>query len=447
MHEDDQPQPTRPTVEEPTAPVIRASRSPELAAPGKLIDGTYRVVGTLGEGGMGIVLRAHDERLQRDVAIKLVRPELLADSAHRARFLSEARAMARVRHPNVVEIHAFGELAGSPYFVMELVPGNDLESFLAARGAPLSMGEAHSILVQICRGVEAIHASGTAHRDIKSSNVLLGEGFRVAITDLGLASSIDPSCSDAGAGGTPAYMAPEVVLGEALAPEELATADVYSLGVIAYEVVTGRLPFAAKEVPAVLFGHLSCPPRPPSELRPELPPAYERAILDALTKDRALRTPSATALRHALEAAWSESRGASGPLRFLVADDDDGFRSLLAATLAKAFPSAVIETVGDGDSALAAAQAYSPSLVVSDLDMPGLNGIELTAALRAHPDTARTPIVVATAVGGATDWRILSELGADGFLVKPFDAAHFVGLLENLLAREASWRPTKRPAA
>ncbi|MCZ7679032.1 MAG: response regulator [Sandaracinaceae bacterium] len=127
-----------------------------------------------------------------------------------------------------------------------------------------------------------------------------------------------------------------------------------------------------------------------------------------------------------------------------MVDDEPGFRSLIAATLAKAYPNAVVEGASDGEAGLDAALAHPPALVVTDLDMPRMNGVELTAALRADPRTAVVPIVVATGVGGATDWRVLSALGADGFMVKPFDPAALVSLVENLLAQEAAWKPARR---
>ncbi len=443
-HDSDPPHDPSATRPDRLAATARASR-PGLRlwpAEGALVDGTYRVRGMLGEGGMGVVLLAHDERLQRDVAIKLIRPEL-AEAAHRARFLEEARAMARVRHPNVVEIHAFGELDGAPYFVMEYVAGSDLETFLAKRGGLLSPGEAHSVLLQLCRGVEAIHASGAVHRDLKASNVLVGDGFRVVIADLGLARTLDGApVEGAVVSGTPAYMAPEIIVGRALSAEQLPLADVYSLGVIAYEVLAGELPFTG-DIPQVLRSQITDPPPPLS--RRDLPAGYERAVLEALAKEPEVRTPSATALRRALEAAWSGVRAPAGArMRLLVVDDEPGFRSLIAATLAKAYPSAVVEGASDGEAGLDAALAHPPALVVTDLDMPRMNGVELTAALRADPRTAVVPIVVATGVGGATDWRVLSALGADGFMVKPFDPAALVSLVENLLAQEAAWKPARR---
>lgn len=443
-HDSDPPHDPSATRPDRLAAMVRASR-PGLRlwpAEGALVDGTYRVRGMLGEGGMGVVLLAHDERLQRDVAIKLIRPEL-AEAAHRARFLEEARAMARVRHPNVVEIHAFGELDGAPYFVMEYVAGSDLETFLAKRGGLLSPGEAHSVLLQLCRGVEAIHASGAVHRDLKASNVLVGDGFRVVIADLGLARTLDGApVEGAVVSGTPAYMAPEIIVGRALSAEQLPLADVYSLGVIAYEVLAGQLPFHG-DIPQVLRSQITDPPPPLS--RRDLPAGYERAVFEALAKEPEVRTPSATALRRALEAAWSGAHTPAGArMRLLVVDDEPGFRSLIAATLAKAYPNAVVEGASDGEAGLDAALAHPPALVVTDLDMPRMNGVELTAALRADPRTAVVPIVVATGVGGATDWRVLSALGADGFMVKPFDPAALVSLVENLLAQEAAWKPARR---
>lgn len=411
--------------------------------PGDHID-AYRVVRRLGEGGMGVVLLARDERLAREVAIKLIRREHMTRPEARARFEAEARVMARVRHPNVVEIYAFGELDGAPYFVMEYVPGCDLETFMKKRGAPLSLGEAHGILDRICLGAEAIHRAGAAHRDLKPSNVLIGDSFRVAISDFGVARLADsgPIASDS-LTGTPAFMAPEVIAGHSTSLASLVIADVFSIGVMAYQLFTGELPFEGADLPQMLTLQLTGTPLRPCERRADLPPAFEQAILSSTARDPRARPQSAEALRQLFEAAWRAERVPSTSLRFLVADDDPGFRSLISVTLAKAFPAATIEAVGDGEAALAAARVHPPSLVVSDLDMPGLNGIELTAALRADPRQADVPIVVATAVGGATDWKVLAGLGADGFLVKPFDASLLIGMVEGLLSQHAAWKPGK----
>jgi eukaryotic-like serine/threonine-protein kinase len=384
--------------------------------PGQIIDGAYRVIRALGQGGMGVVLLAHDERLDRDVAIKVIRPRLLRIPNFRKRFLAEARAMARVRHENVVAIHAFGELTGVPYFVMEYVIGTDLETWSDAH-SPLHVDEAVGILAQICRGVQAIHDAGAVHRDLKPSNVLIGSGMRVAVADFGLA-HLPADVGASGSfvlGGTPEYMAPELVTDEgAIGP----ASDLYSLGVIAYLLLTGHHPFPDAESLARRF--LAPAPRP-SEARPELPAAFDAVVVHALAHDPDQRPASARAMSEALQAARRRPpSSAPRPPRVLVADDDPHMRALLTATLRATVPGARIESVADGQSALAALDREPADVALVDLQMPGLNGLEVTASLRASERGRRTPILIMTAVGGAADWRVLAGMGASGFLVKPF---------------------------
>jgi len=413
--------------------------------PGMILEDGYRVERILGAGSMGVVALARDLALDRDVAVKVVGPDHLDSEPARERFLAEARAMARVRHPNVVQIHAFGRLEdGVPFFVMEYVPGVDLEHWLEQRGGPpLSVGEALGIMDQACRGVTAMHEAGTAHRDLKTSNLLVGPGFRVAVADLGLARLVEQGQARGEVSGTPTYMAPEVAAGMEVPADLLPRADVYGLAVIAFELLTGRLPFESPNSLTVMQMQIAQAPPKPSEVRPDLPRAFDGPLLAALAKDPAERTGSAEALRKSLQEAWTAERASQRKLRILVADDDVGFRDLVARTLAKAYPRALVETVDDGERALAAAKASPPALVVSDLDMPGLNGVELTAALRADPATRRIPILVATAVGTASDWKVLSHLGADGFVVKPFDPSVLVTTVEGMLGRRSQWRPSK----
>ncbi|HLM74133.1 MAG TPA: serine/threonine-protein kinase, partial [Polyangiaceae bacterium] len=172
-----------------TSPPVSNLFDPLSKAPprGALIESAYRVLGPLGKGAMGVIVLAHDELLDRKVAVKLIRADQVAEAGMAPRLLAEARAMARVHHPNVVEIYAFGEYFGSPYFVMQYVEGTSLDEYVKSRGPAFELDEALSILDQICLGVAAIHASGSAHRDLKPSNVLVGSPLRVLIADLGLA--------------------------------------------------------------------------------------------------------------------------------------------------------------------------------------------------------------------------------------------------------------------
>jgi serine/threonine-protein kinase len=426
----------------PTSTVREAMRK-DYPEPGTLIDGSYMVLEQLGEGGMGVVLHARDETLARDVAIKLIHPEQHLLNKSRAQFLDEARAMARIRHPNVVEIYAFGHIGRAPYFVMEYVPGSDLERFLAERGGPPSSSEAWNILDQACRGVQAIHDSGHTHRDLKASNILVGPDFRVAITDLGLARAVEAQDEQTFVSGTPAYMAPELITGAKIAKEYVPAVDVYALGIIAFEVLTGRLPFESDSLNDLMTKQLEDPPPPLASFREGIPKGFEAAIRGALEKKPEKRTPTVEAFRSELERAWLSNREPAKDLYLLVADDNDDFRSLIAMTLQRAFPEARVETVENGEEALAACRRETPDLLVSDLDMPRMNGLELTAALREDEATRELPIVIATGVGGPSDWRVLSRLGADSFMIKPFDAIQLVSIAENLVARETAWKPKK----
>lgn len=417
---------------------VSSSRAGWVPAVGERLANTYSITRVLGEGAMGVVLLGRDVRLERDVAIKLIHPDFVASPEAHQRFLEEARAMARVRHENVVEIYAFDEYRGSPYFVMEFVPGTHVEAWMEQRGDnAIAIDEAIGIIDQACRGVSAIHRAGAIHRDLKWSNVLIGPAFRVCVADLGLARILDrPRKADRNTvSGTPAYMAPESVVGATVPAGMHDRADVYSLGVMAYELLVGRLPFEAEDPIEMMTAHVEQAPPLPSEIREELPPAFDKVLLAAMEKDPAQRTASVDAFRRALLAARQSVHAKATELHFLVADDDPDFAELVSETLAFAFEGASVVTVPDGAAALRSIEHRSASLAVIDLDMPGMNGIELTAALRGTPNSEKMPILVATATGGAPDWRLLQALGADGFVVKPIDPMALVALVRRTLGR------------
>lgn len=404
---------------------------------GVLLDGTYRLTRLVGEGAMGVVYLGRDERLERDVAIKFIQPQMVRSERAHDRFLLEARAMARVHHVNVVEIHTFGEYMGSPYFVMEYVPGQTVTRFMDRRARPyLAVDEVIGILDQTCRGISAIHAVGAVHRDLKPTNVLIGPAFRVCVTDFGLVKVLDTNVEDQGdtVSGTPAYMAPEVVLGTFGDPALEPLTDVYGLGVMAFEMFTSRLPFEHRMPTDMMIAHVEDLPPTPSELRPDLPGAFDAVILGALIKDPELRTPSVEAFRQGLVQAREHAVAPAESLRILIADDDTDFCALVEETLRYAYPHADIITVADGMEAIRLAERSRPALAVIDLDMPGMNGVEVTAALRATPGLENTGIVVVTATGGAPDWRLLQTLGADGFQVKPIDPVSLLALVRRTLA-------------
>jgi len=388
---------------------------------GALVDNKYRVVRPLGVGGMGAVALAIDERLDRRVAIKFIKPELFAFPEMRTFFHNEARAMARVGHRNVLSVFAFGEHEGTPYFVMEYVEGRTVDQWLRARpeGTFPDLGEAVRILEQSCLGVEAIHATSTVHRDLKPSNLLIDASFRVAVGDLGVARVLDSATSGNFIVGSASYMAPEAALGEDEAPELASRRDIYALGCIAYELLVGRPPFSGQTDMSVLSQHVLQGVVPPSTLRPGLPPGYDDVVLKALAKDPWKRYPTVEAFRRALMA---EHSGTREPERILIADDDDDWRSLIVSSLRERFPNAVIDEVGDGERALQAFEKNPYSVVLVDLEMPEMDGARLTLLLRSVESSARTPIIVLTAAGGPREWQRLSAIGADAFLVKPVNA-------------------------
>lgn len=404
---------------------------------GDTLDGIYEIDRVLGSGGMGTVYLARDTQLERDVAIKVIHADRIADPGVVARFLAEARTMARVHHPNVVTIHTYGSRRGQPYLVMEHVPGTNLSQWRRERGTA-TPAEAVVVLEALCRGVQAIHDAGAIHRDLKPGNVLIGPAQRVAVTDFGLARSVvtDEPLTRTTITGTPAYLAPEIARHDPLVPELATRIDIYALGVMAFELLTGQLPFTVPGLPALLHHHAFEPPPRPSEVAPALSPAFDAPLLQALAKAPAERTPGAEALRRGLlDALEAATAVPARPLRVLVVDDDRGALMAVHELLRMSFPGADVVAVADPSSALALAEREPPDLVITDLHMPHGGGVALTAALRRAPATRSVPIVVVTAYGGGSDWRELKALGADRFLVKPVDIDTLVSVVRSLTAR------------
>ena len=258
--------------------------------PYRLLD-RYRFVRLLGEGGMGTVLAAWDEKLERDVAVKLIRPEHFNNADLRERFEREARTVARIQHPGVVALYDSGELEDeSAFLVMEMLTGRDLGRQLKThgRGTPAQVAE---LVRQGCAALRAAHRAGVVHRDVKPENIFLVDvpgGFRVKILDFGLAKSttFDRGLTQAGmVMGTPAYMSPEQVQGE----DVDARTDVYSFAAVCYEALTGVKAVASADLGQVLISVLNTVPAPPSSLVPGLPPEVDAAFESALAKDRARR--------------------------------------------------------------------------------------------------------------------------------------------------------------
>jgi streptogramin lyase len=261
----------------------------------------YRIEELIGRGGMGVVYRANDLRLRRPVAIKLVAPTLALDGRFRERFARETELVMSFEHPNVVPIYDAGDVDGHVYLAMRLVDGTDLGSLLRAEGA-LEPAHTMTICAQIASALDAAHARGLVHRDVKPSNVLLDGSEHVYLADFGLTRRLDDQVGDPGEDrsiGTPAYFAPEQLDGESVDGR----ADVYSLGCVLYECLTGERIFPRRSRLAEAWAHLEEEPPRASRTRPDLPETVDEVIARALAKDPAQRYPTCGALVAAAESA------------------------------------------------------------------------------------------------------------------------------------------------
>ncbi len=263
--------------------------------------GPYRLLEKIGEGGMGVVWRAEDTRLGREVALKVLHPQWLRDPALKERFRREAQVHAKIQHPNIVTLYTLYEEGETMALVMEMVHGKNLREYVRERGK-LTLGEVFALADAILKGLEAAHQLGVVHRDLKPANVLITARGEVKIMDFGLAKpeQADTELTQSGAiVGSYRYMAPEQILGEAVTPRT----DLYAFGVMLYELCTGRLPFDASGRGGefrIMEHHVRTPPTPPRTYNPDLPPALEALILKLLAKSPEERPASAEEVRREL---------------------------------------------------------------------------------------------------------------------------------------------------
>ncbi len=256
----------------------------------------YEIVRELGRGGMGVVYQARQTKLNRPVALKMILAGSHAGTADLARFQTEAEAIARLRHSNIVQVYEVGEHEGKPYFSLEFCGGGSLEKKLG--GTPQPPGEAAALVETLARAMQAAHEKGVIHRDLKPANVLLAGDGTPKVTDFGLAKKLDEAGQTASGAvmGTPSYMAPEQAEGRAVGP----LADVYALGAILYECLTGRPPFKAATALDTMMQVMSDEPVPPSRLAGKLPADLETISLKCLSKEPARRYASAEELANDL---------------------------------------------------------------------------------------------------------------------------------------------------
>lgn len=320
---------TRATVWAQPATVMGEGGPTAALQPGAVLAGRYEIVKLLGEGGMGAVYRAHDRELDRVVALKVIRPELARNALVLQRFKQELILARQITHRNIIRIFDLGQAEGTRFITMEFIEGEDLSAILARQGK-LAAREAAEIIGQAARGLEAAHAEGVVHRDLKPQNIMLDTQGKVSVMDFGIARSMDASnMTRTGAlMGTPTYMSPEQAQGHKVD----ARSDIYTLGVIFYEMLTGNPPFVADNPMATLVRRLREKPVPPVQVEPTVPKAIDAMVVKMLATKPEDRYQSATELLADLGAYEGQGGGRRGvggaalvgrrgdvPLKYVVA--------------------------------------------------------------------------------------------------------------------------------
>ncbi len=259
-----------------------------------ILNKRYQLKEQLGSGGMAVVYKARDLMLERSVAIKVLRDDFSKDPAFRERFRQEAKAAANLSHPNIVTVHDFGIDQGYLFIVMEYIPGISLKELIQNHGR-FSPKACVRLIIQACAGIGYAHRAGLVHCDVKPQNMLVTPDNRLKVTDFGIAralASIDPREHTEIIWGSPQYFSPEQASGNSPSP----ASDVYSLGVIIYEMLTAQTPFISDQASELVRLHRNVNPRPPSQLNPEISQQFERIILKVLAKQPAARYRTADQL-------------------------------------------------------------------------------------------------------------------------------------------------------
>jgi serine/threonine-protein kinase len=399
---------------------------------GEIVSDTYEVRKMLGTGGMGEVYEAHDRVLNRRVALKVVRPGIAGDY-----LLREGRALAAIHHPGIVAVHTMGMHRGVPFLVMERVHGLSLDRMLderRSRGEHFGVAEALELTVAIADALNVVHQAGLAHRDVKPGNVMLAPGGRVVLMDFGLVLLDADRAGHRSVAGSLHYMAPEALSGD-VAEGAANLGDVYALGVLAYELLVGITPFEeGTEALEVYKAKIKLPLPRVRAARPDVPKALDDLIDKLMSPEPHDRPEGAEAALWQLRSMRDLLRhgGEGRPFSVLVVDDDEDVREALTLYVRAAAPRAQIESTSDGRQAVQSVRKRVPDLLLLDLDLPDINGIEVCMLLRGMELGDSCNIVSVSGRATRADVELLQQLGVRSLVKGPNLMKELVDLVKGM---------------
>jgi serine/threonine protein kinase/DNA-binding CsgD family transcriptional regulator len=403
---------------------------------GQKLNDRYQVEELIGEGATAAVYRGVDTRLRRQVAIKILLPHVHATT--RQRFEREALAAAQLNHPSIMGIFDIGKDGDNDYIVIELVKGRPLYEYIPSEPTLVAR-----LAQQICLALDYAHRAGIIHRDIKPANIYVTDDGGVKIMDFGLAIPVDYQKRLTASGsiiGTPAYLSPEQAQGKPLDPRT----DLYSLGVVMYEMITGELPFDADDIASILLQQVSKPPLPPREYVSTLPRWIENVILKALEKQPEDRFKTAAAMAAALagdttsdpRATSIHGTGTAEPpppqISVILADDHASMRAPLAAYLELSGDIVVVGEASDGQEAIDLTRQHKPDVVMLDLNMPNVNG--LTALPEIKKEHPNVKVLVLTGRDETPYIMRALRAGANGYILKTATEKDIVNAVRDVYA-------------